>query len=250
MNLRITRTASLLAATSALVLGAGAAQAQSTDWSGPYVGVTAGYSKGDYDLRSAPLLTSPGSPFFGSFGGTTANSQPEFEVKGEEYGLTAGYNMQSGNWVYGVEGDVNLSQANDAVWIADRPSPGTNRFNTRLEGDVDYSATLRARLGYSLGPVLLYGTAGGAMMRASLDRSYTNAAGARIADKDGETYFGLAYGGGAEWALNDRWSIKGEYLRTDFQRETHSHAYGPDGIAFSRVDQERDVGRVGVNYRF
>jgi outer membrane immunogenic protein len=250
MTIRISRTASLLAATSALMLGAGAAHAQSTDWSGPYVGVTAGYSQGDYDLRSAPLLTSPGSPLFGSYGGTTANSQPNFEVKGEEYGLTGGFNLQSGNWVYGVEGDASLSQANDAVWIADRPAPGTNRFTTRLEGDVDYSATLRARLGYSLGPVLLYGTGGGAMMRASLDRSYLNASGAEIGDKDGETYFGLAYGGGAEWAVNDRWSIKGEYLRTDFQRETHSHAYGPDGIAFSRVDQERDIGRVGMNYRF
>lgn len=250
MKFRLTRTASLLAASSALVLAAGAAHAQSTDWSGAYAGITAGYSKGDYNVRNAPLHTMPGSSFFGAYGGAVANSQPEFEVKGEDYGLTGGFNMQSGNIVYGVEGDVAVSKANDALVIHDRPAPGSGQFDTRLEGDIDYTATLRARLGYAVGPVLLYGTAGGAMMRASVDRSYTNAAGSQIADKDGETYFGLAYGGGAEWALNDRWSIKGEYLRTDFQRETHSHSYGPNGFALTRVDQERDMGRVGVNYRF
>jgi outer membrane immunogenic protein len=247
MKFRLNRTASLLAASSALVFAAGAANAQSTDWTGPYAGITAGYSNGDYNVRNAPLHTSPGSSFFGAYGGTVANSRPSFPVKGEDYGVTGGFNMQSGNIVYGVEADAAISQANEAAVIHNRP---TGQFDTRLEGDVNYTATLRARVGYAVGPVLLYGTAGGAMMRASLDRAYTNAAGAQIANKDGETYFGLAYGGGAEWALSDHLSAKVEYLRADYQRETHSHDYGSHGFGLTRVDQERDMGRVGVNYRF
>jgi outer membrane immunogenic protein len=244
-------TVSALAAGALAVALSSAAQAQEANlFAGPYVGLVAGKTDGRLNAKNAPLFTQQGSPFFGTFGGTTANSDPDFKLKGGEYGVTAGWNHQSGHVVGGFEGDVSYSDADGQRVFGDRPSPGTNRFNTALSADVKYTATLRARLGWAFGPALLYGTGGFAMSEVKLNRDYTNAAAARIAGDDTHRYFGFTYGAGAEYALNRNWSVKAEYLRLDLgdQQFTTGYSDGSYGVADVRAD--RDLYRVGVNFRF
>ncbi len=240
-----------LIASTALIasLAAGQAFAQA-DFNGAYVGVVAGYSDSTFDISNAPLNTAAGSSFFGTFGGSTANSSPKFSVDGWDVGGTAGFNYQRGPWLVGVESDLSYSTADGTLTIADRPSAGTNRFTTQIGADVDYSGTLRLRAGYVVGPVLVYGTAGAGVSRVSFDRNYRNAAGATLNDTDKQFDMALAYGGGAEYKLSDKWSVKAEYLYLDAGKEQYNSSYsdGTTGVATSDLD--RDLYRMGVNYRF
>jgi outer membrane immunogenic protein len=63
--------------------------------------------------------------------------------------VSPAYKWQNGNFVYGVEGDVNYN--------------GMDGDNAGVESEVRVDGSLRGRLGYAVTPdVLLYGTAGGA----------------------------------------------------------------------------------------
>jgi outer membrane immunogenic protein len=241
----------LLIAATALATGLGAGQAfAQADFNGAYVGAVAGYSDSTFDISNAPLFTRSGSSFFGTFGGATANSSPKFSVDGWDIGGTAGYNYQRGPWLVGVETDLSYSTADGALTIADRPSAGTNRFTTQIGADIDYTGTLRLRAGYVAGPVLIYGTAGAGVSRVSFDRNYRNATGATLNDTDKQFDMALTYGGGAEYKLSDKWSVKAEYLFMDAGKEQYNSSYsdGTTGVATSDLD--RDLYRMGVNYRF
>src|SRR6478735_5254147 len=92
------------------------------NWSGAYVGGTADWARGEFD--------GTGGRGAAAFGG----------------GLYGGYNVQSGQLVYGGEADVNY-RGNDA----------TNPVRTMKQG---FNGSLRARVGVDVNPVLVYGTAG------------------------------------------------------------------------------------------
>ena len=90
-------------------------------WAGPYLGLNAGYQ----------------------WGGTSNNPT---EPAGFAGGITAGYNWQSGQFVFGGETDLQISSADDtfAPWQFTNP----------------WFGTLRGRAGYALNNILLYGTLG------------------------------------------------------------------------------------------
>jgi outer membrane immunogenic protein len=228
----------------------GASAFAQADFNGLYAGVVASNTDGAFDLKNAPLATAAGSSFFGTIGGTAANSSPKFSVDGWNYGVTGGYNHQSGPWLTGVEGDLSYSTAAGELRILDRPSAGTGRFNTLLGADVDYTATLRMRAGYVAGPVLLFGTAGAGATKVSFDRNYRNNTGATIVDSDTETVMALAYGGGAEWQMNNRWTVKADYLFMDGGENIFATEYSDGTTGKAAVDFDFDVYRIGINYRF
>ena len=107
-------------------------------------------------------------------------------------GVQAGYNWQNGPWVFGVEGDIQASGADDtfAPWKFSNP----------------WFGTLRGRVGYAFNNVLFYGTGGLAFgeLRAEtfgLSESHTSA--------------GWTVGVGAEVGFSPNWSAKVEYLYVD-----------------------------------
>lgn len=60
-------------------------------------------------------------------------------------------------------------------------------------------------------------------------------------------------GGGGEWLLNDRWSIKGEYLYVDFGSTNMpvalSNTEDYRQTMWVDADLSAQVARVGINYR-
>jgi len=110
-------------------------------WTGFYVGINGGYAWGKADLSS------PTSNF-------TTNTQD-----GEMLGVTLGYNIQTGSWVWGLEGDV------DYAWLKGN---ATNTVGTGCTGGGPcelkntFFATARGRLGYSFDRFLPYVTGGAA----------------------------------------------------------------------------------------
>ena len=76
-------------------------------------------------------------------------------------GAQAGYNWQRGSLVYGVETDISgtglKTEMNTTLPrnVGTVPNPTANTVSS-----IDWYGTVRGRLGWANGPVMLYGTAG------------------------------------------------------------------------------------------
>ena len=148
---------------------------------------------------------------------TTSHTVTPGSVTG---GVQAGYNFQTGPWVLGVEGDVGYGHPVKSTSIG------------RVEKD--WSGTVRARAGYAFDNVLLYGTGGLAWAHFKLDDS-------TAAVRRNTTRAGWTLGAGAEYAVNQNISVKGEYLYAD---------YGKADVGRVSHDLSDHTVRVGVNYKF
>jgi outer membrane immunogenic protein len=135
-------------------------------------------------------------------------------------GAQAGYNFQTGPWVFGVEGDLQATGASDtfAPWKFSNP----------------WFGTVRGRAGYAFNNILFYGTAGLAFgeLRGEtfgLSETHTNA--------------GWTAGLGAEFGLTPNWSTRLEFLFVDLNDSNFTITGVQNGYHFGLL-------RAGVNYRF
>ncbi len=179
------------------------------NWTGFYVGLNGGYGFGRSDWDATAIDISP---------------------KGAVVGGTIGYNLQTGIWLWGVEGDVDWSNIKgDAACGAGS-----------CEAKNTWLATARARIGYAgFGgwlPYITGGAAGGDIKAA--DTLFASADKARI---------GWTAGLGFEYAMWASWSVKAEYLYVDLG----SFDCGAScGAASDNVGFRTHLVRAGVNYRF
>ncbi|MEM7634134.1 MAG: hypothetical protein AAF299_06220 [Pseudomonadota bacterium] len=145
-------------------------------WQGFYIGGHLGYAKAD-------------SYFFDSTDGDE-NARNDGNLLG---GLQAGYNWQDGDIVWGVQVDGS------AVGL----EGGNNDY---IQAEVNFLGTLRGRLGISLGDIMVYGTAGVGLVTGDAASSTAP----NVRDRFAEPVW--VAGGGAEFALDDRVSLGGEFL--------------------------------------
>jgi high affinity Mn2+ porin len=156
------------------------------DWTGLYIGAHAGYSRGS----SNAVLSDP----------ATAATSNVFD--GMIAGVQAGYNVRlPSGMLLGVEADItfpNYLTSNSVVSsLATARSAVTEQW--------DYVGTARGRIGYASGQWLAYATGGLAW------------AGERFLDeKTLNTRLGWAAGGGVEYAFAPHWSVRLEYLYSQF----------------------------------
>jgi outer membrane immunogenic protein len=183
------------------------------DWSGPYVGLQAGYGLGD-SRHTAD-------------GGDTSG---DFTIDGILGGVTAGWNHQADALVFGIEGDISASDIHgiepDACDI-----PG-------CESDIDWLGTARLRAGFAMDSLLVFASGGlavGGVNAQILDGEFSG----------DETKFGWTAGAGVEWAATDSLSFKVEYLFVDFG----SFDYGP-APANTADFNENHIVRAGLNWHF
>jgi outer membrane immunogenic protein len=122
--------------------------------------------------------------------------------------------------------------------------------------NVDWFGTLRARFGYVADRFLVYGTGG--LAYGSVETNYSYAfEGASPARRDllsggvSETSWGWTVGAGTEYALNEHWSLKGEYLYVNLGggggSMTNSNGHG---FVSETDDFDFHTVRLGVNYHF
>jgi outer membrane immunogenic protein len=164
-------------------------------WAGPYLGGTLGYEWGNVSNSG----TKP-SGFVG--------------------GVTGGYNWQSGNVVFGIEGDIQGSTADDRF--------ANYKFSNPWFG------TVRGRIGYAFNNVLIYGTGGLAFGSLELEQNGL---------QQSHTSAGYAVGVGAEVGIYQNWTAKIEYLYVDLGRNNYQFTNNNHGLDFGTV-------RLGVNYHF
>jgi outer membrane immunogenic protein len=181
------------------------------NWTGFYVGINGGYGFGTSSWDIPAVSPKP---------------------KGGLAGGTMGYNFQTGQWVWGVEADLDWSGMKGSV------ACGAGTCETKN----DWLGTARARLGYAgWNNWLPYLTAGAAFGDVKADNSTRGTTASK-------TQLGWTAGAGVEYAIRSNWSVKVEYLYADlgkFDCGTSCSAVVPDNVSF-----KTNIVRAGVNYRF
>jgi len=184
-------------------------------WTGFYVGINGGYGFGKSEWSALGA------------------SSGEFDVKGAMLGGTLGYNLQTGSWVWGLEGDIDYTWINGTTTT---PFCGPGGCETT----VPWFATARGRIGYAgWDRWLPYITGGAAFAQIKM----TPPGG----PDEKETKVGWTVGGGIEYALWNNWSSKIEYLYADLGTATCTAA--TCGVA-TDVTFKSHIVRLGLNYRF
>lgn len=226
-------------------------------WSGAYASAVGGlgFSSGRavLDENSGSLI--PVDVAYGLFPGSIKRND-----SGGVIGIGAGYNVQSGAFVSGLELDLGYAATSahaDFSRIDNVPSspfPGVST-NTRYETDFGFLATLRARAGYAFGDTLIFGTAGLAagnvhnrLELALPEIGYTSP------NWSGKgTRLGYALGLGIEQRFSRKISLKFETLYINL---ADRKVRGTDDVAFAnevlsyRFRNDLIVSRLGINFRF
>ncbi|BAT59536.1 OmpA-like transmembrane domain protein [Variibacter gotjawalensis] len=224
-------------------------------WNGFYIGGNAGYAWSHEDVRTTGQSTANIANVAGGARPANVGMRPS----GFTGGAQMGYNMQAGNWVYGIEADIaytDLSETRTIVTTGLAPGFAPNLQNT-FRQELEYLGTVRGRLGYSWDRTLLYVTGGFAYGGVNNSATFTGANGAVVQFQGGRDRIrtGYAIGGGAEHALAGNWSVKLEYLYYDLGRDNINVALVPGSLGAptgynSRFDNSGHLVRAGINYRF
>jgi outer membrane immunogenic protein len=218
---------------------------------------------------------------------------------GWEFGVQAGYNYQMGSFVIGIEGDINWlggDKQRSWAWSGNYSKDGpVDQKNTDYpviaygKGEMNWLGTLRARFGFAADHFLIYGTGGlafgnvsgsagltgqcwgssvpgtDACDKVSLDNKYQSAVAgynnfSSVAGSKSGTRVGWTLGLGAEYAITNNWTVKGEWLYYDLGSNNFSTT-GTTYIVDSkgstawytpniRRDVTGNLARLGVNYKF
>jgi outer membrane immunogenic protein len=206
-------------------------------WTGCYVGIAGGWAWGE--SKHKEQFINAGPPV-----SVTNVTIASYDMDGGLIGGTAGCNLQSsGGFVLGVESD--LSWMDKSGRGHDIAANGFNPLFTSRTRE-DWLETTRLRLGWAVGPVLVYGTGGAAFANAE-----ASAAGPGFPSISQEKWrIGLVYGGGVEWAVAPNWTTKLEYLHIDFENQQY---FTPPPAGFVNrsggVTLTDDIVRIGLNYK-
>jgi outer membrane immunogenic protein len=217
-------------------------------WSGFYIGGNAGYGAGDAAFSVNP--TGAWNAIPAQAASVRSSTDGSLKPKGGIAGVQAGFNEQYGMWVVGIEADIN--GADQTSSRAGGPVPGTGVATFSQQADLSWLATLRGRLGVAVGPALFYATAGGAVGEWDIYMRMAGGADVAVFNRS-SVRTGWTVGAGAELAISEHLSLKGEYLFADFGSVAGESTFLPTAPAFINehdVDMTTQIGRAGINYRF
>ena len=241
-------------------------------WTGFYVGLNAGAAFNN--KNNGYVATGFGATTFTSTGfGSNGNKT------GFTGGATAGYNMQFGSFVAGVEGDINyldrgnngggFSTTGTSTVVAGATSTTTvTTYNFNRGDNNNMFGTVRGRLGIAFDRFLPFITGGFAFggKTGGVAGTYastatattagvptvTNSNGVLVSNSGSGSSTGYALGGGVEYAFSNNMSFKAEYLHVSLGNKTrtlYTSAGAPTYFSFNDKNKF-DVVRAGVNFRF
>lgn len=213
-------------------------------WAGPYVGVNLGATWNHADFSDIGNISAGGLRYV--FPPSAADpfwspDKARFSIGGQ-----AGYNFQTGNFVYGVEGDLN--------WVDGKISETFGRplifVPVNATSDLHWMATIRGRLGLAFSQVLIYGTGGAAFARFSDSWGLVSLGAQEFSNSETRTTW--TAGGGVEYMFARNWTAKIEALYADFG-STDVTVLNPGGQAgpyTSRFQHKVSTVRGGLNWKW
>lgn len=163
-----------IAAAAALLPAAASAQ---TSWSGFYGGVNAFGSRDKIDSSGTLLITQISGLFVTGRGivivpGTTLPLAASGHKTNIDWGGQLGFQWQSGQFVFGAEGDFDpfhrTASASETQQLPPTALTPATTIDSRRDVRIDRQWSIRARVGYAFGSTLAYATGGYASARASV----------------------------------------------------------------------------------
>jgi len=210
-------------------------------WTGGYIGGYVGGAFADGDNVTGVPVDGAGAPIFVS---PAASYKYNSSVIG---GYTSGYNWQfAPNWVIGYEGETGYIGVKGSSAYAGSP---TSIATTRAEGLYSVWA---ARFGYAFDRSLVYVKGGAALVDFETGVS-DSTPGGHIDTMHKKYRLGYAIGGGWEYALDNKWSVKAEYLYLGFDNNitTTGNWTGPPTQVWTTTSLSGiHTAKVGLNYKF
>lgn len=146
----------------------------------------------------------------------------------------------------GIEADVSKTRMRGSQtammqeeWL--QPINDVAGIQSVTHYDIDWTGSVRGRLGYALdNRWLVYGTAGVAFLHERQTRDQYRYTQDMMGQKDtamfavdqsSGTRAGLTVGGGVEYAINDRWSVKADYTYSRFGNRSFNFENGRAGTS-------------------
>lgn len=200
------------------------------DWSGVYIGLQAGYLAGDFGVS------------FPDVPGMSAEPDPEGFVGG----IYGGYNYQfPNNLVIGAEGELNAASTDDGK-VPLYGEDGLPSDEESWEGEINWTAAIRGRVGYAMDRTLIYAAAGAAF--ADYEARVYDDEFERDSFSDMAT--GWTIGLGVEHAFTNNIVARIDYRYSDFGSDSFPAATNPGGTIGTDIDLVTHEVKAGVAWKF
>lgn len=266
--------AAFLAATALSASAQSPAALPVLSFAGFYAGVHAGYGFGD-----GRFGITPGGRWIGDIDlpGVTGAATRSVNFNSFLGGVQAGYNYRSGNIVFGFEADASAMAARGRFQSATFSGidgsldPGTYSAGGSLRSD--WLVTLRPRVGVVVAERALFYVTGGLAIGdnrfshhinflhlgcdggdCNVALPFTTTAGGANAASKSKTVASWTLGGGVEYAVSSKLSLRAEYLYVDLGKSSAASTFiDPASNAWNITHHERknlNIVRIGLNYFF
>jgi outer membrane immunogenic protein len=213
------------------------------NWSGFYIGLNGG---GSWLSQGNTNSTCVGAACVAATSTGQSLSDSGFAGGGQ-----IGANFQSGQFVFGIEGDADylsnkssVTSATDFSGIAG--SSATHVFTT------DFLSTVRGRLGFAWDRALLYGTGGLAMAEYQVQRTQNGLGLAAPSAIQTVNNFriGWAAGAGVEYAFSDMITGRVEYLVAGLESVSDTYTFAGATVTANSPTEYVNIVRGGLNFKF
>jgi outer membrane immunogenic protein len=227
------------------------AKSPTVNWSGCYGGVNGGGAASGSDVTSSTkagtYLTDPAD--IAAVAKIGSGSINDSRLVG---GGQVGCNLQSGTFVFGIEGDWDSLGTKADSTTSGLLVSGDN-FSIANSVTANWLATIRPRVGVAAGSSFIYATGGIAFANFGFTQTYSDAAGAAGSASGSRTQTGWTLGAGFETMWKGNWSIKVDYLFAKFGAingtgEIISTTATSNGLQGS-ADLAVQTVRIGLNYK-
>lgn len=246
-------TAALIAAAglSAAGLTAPAHAQAGFDWTGPYIGASAGYGEGHTAWSNIVVPSDTGQNYASTF----SSSNPSGMIGG----VQVGYNFVSGQMLYGVE--AGIYAGNIAGTDVCFGSPSYGDYSADCKTQIKSMAELTGRVGViSADRSLVYLRGGASMAQARLaprnevgDATHTTVTGGY--GWTNQNRVGAVVGIGFEYALNPTSTLGIEFDYRDYGKKSTSftgvapiNVYNPDFSADTTLNAATIMVRYSVKF--
>lgn len=233
------------------------ALADEATWTGPYLGITAGWNSTSSD-SNATLGGAWASEGTALQTLVSTNLSTKQSTNNGNIGAHLGYNFQTGGLVLGAEFEASAIGGKD-VRTTD-PVVYNSSLNYVITNTIDPKSlmAIKARLGAAIGSsTMVYATGGWAWVDANHAAGITSSGNYKKLGELSKTHNGFIIGAGLEHKLDSHLSVRAQYDYTDQGDVSYTTAYLPGSSFTSPVysetisqDLRMHLIRVGVSYHF
>lgn len=234
------------------------AMAEDADWSGPYIGISGGYSgaKSDSTVTLSGTWASEATALQNE---VVSRAGARQKMDNANVGAQLGYNYQTGSVVIGAEADFTALPGHNDLVRGLTPTTTFPALSYAFTNRVDpkNSIALKAKLGIATGKTLFYVDGGAAWTRATYGWEMSSNGGYKKAGSLTKTSAGWTAGGGVEHKFSENMSARLSYNYVDAGDESYASSY-VTGSTFTspaygetiHQDLRLHLVRVGLNFHF